>query len=60
MEIVYELKLAVTLVQNDREPGDKAYGLRSVDDVAEKLKGLLDADDLHIDGYQTFENWRTR
>jgi len=55
METVHELKLGVTLICKDTESGALPMGAADKDDLAAKLKELLGADHLEINGHKTFE-----
>ncbi len=54
MEIVNEIKLAVTIIDRDVPEETLPYGAKDNADLEKILKKYLDADDLHLTQIQQF------
>lgn len=59
MEIVHEMKMDITIIDEFCKSGDLPLRQRNIKDVETILKALWNVDDLHITSLQSFENRET-
>lgn len=59
METIYEMKLDVTIINPKSKSGELPMNATDILDLADKLKTVLDADDVHVTELKSFERDET-